>query len=176
MALRKDATDGVFEACPITQRAIAIILDGILLSFVAAGVIFMVFGTFNVTITDPTKFLTDTSQLSVADWAATLFFPHVIIFSFWVVFLATPGNLYSRSFITNAHNGRKPGVLRLFIRYVVLMSPYIAWLFGVPYALHAYALCVTSIIDPLKRCPHDLLSRTMVARPLHSGSVPISFR
>jgi len=175
MSFRSDATSGVFESVRLFPRAVALFVDLILVGLIGLTAIYFFFGTLQIQFSDPRVFVEQAQALSGVDWMLVLFFPHIIILIVWALFLTTPGGRYCKMFITIRNSGRKPSFFRLLLRYMVLVSPYIAWLFGVPYALYAYCLYISVLVDPLNRGPHDFISGTFLVRPLHSGSTPISF-
>lgn len=138
-----------FEYAGFLRRSMAFIIDGTLFSLISSALALSLFGVEYLRLSQ------QESLVSLLDWRLLVFdhvIPALLVISFWIVWMATPGKLLLDCRIVDADSKCKPLARQLIIRYLAYLVS------AIPLGLGF----IWILFDKHNQGWHDKLSKTLV--------------
>lgn len=138
-----------FEYAGFLRRSMAFIIDGTLFSLISSALALSLFGIEYLRLSQ------QESLVSLLDWRLLVFdhvIPALLVISFWIVWMATPGKLLLDCRIVDADSKCKPLARQLIIRYLAYLVS------AIPLGLGF----IWILFDKHNQGWHDKLSKTLV--------------
>jgi uncharacterized RDD family membrane protein YckC len=138
-----------FEYAGFLRRFLAFIIDGILFSLISTALALSILGMEYLLLSQKS------TLSSLLDWRILVFdhgIPAVLVISFWLVWMATPGKQLLDCKIVDASTKDKPRTSQFIIRYLGY------FISGIPLGLGFFWV----LFDKHNQSWHDKLSKTLV--------------